>query len=86
MIATALTLFVGAVAGRPLAIGGIHAYQRLLAPMTSRLGIECRFTPSCSRYGEIAIARDGVLSGGWQAVRRVARCHPWTPEGTIDEP
>ena len=54
--------------------------------MAARLGARCRFTPTCSRYGEIVIARDGLVRGGWELARRLARCGPWTPADTIDEP
>lgn len=36
----------------------------------------CRFTPTCSDYARVAIARHGVLRGGWLALQRVGRCHP----------
>jgi uncharacterized protein len=70
----------------PLAIGGIHFYQRSLSPLAARAGIRCRFTPTCSRYAETVIARDGAVRGGWKAVKRVARCGPWTTPGTRDDP
>jgi uncharacterized protein len=69
-----------------IVIGGIHAYQQTLSPLAARAGLRCRFTPTCSRYAEAAIARDGVVRGGWQALKRVARCNPLTPFGTHDEP
>ena len=28
-----------------------------------------------------ALATHGVVRGGWLAVRRVGRCHPWNPGG-----
>ena len=71
---------------RAVTIQSIHLYQRALAPGAARIGLRCRFTPTCSRYAETVIARDGVLRGGWRAVKRVARCGPWTPQGTRDEP
>jgi uncharacterized protein len=67
-------------------LAGIHGYQRALAPLVVRAGIECRFSPSCSRYAEIVIARDGIVRGGFRALKRIARCGPWTAVGTHDDP
>jgi putative membrane protein insertion efficiency factor len=69
-----------------VALGSIHVYQRALAPAAARIGLRCRFTPTCSRYAETVIARDGAVRGGWKTVTRIARCGPWTAPGTRDEP
>jgi putative membrane protein insertion efficiency factor len=69
-----------------LALGSIHVYRRALAPAAARIGLRCRFTPTCSRYAETVIARDGVARGGVKALRRIARCGPWTSPGTRDYP
>jgi uncharacterized protein len=69
-----------------IALGGIHGYQRVLSPLAARMGVRCRFTPTCSRYAETAIATDGVVRGGWKTVKRIARCNLLTPFGTRDEP
>jgi uncharacterized protein len=81
----ALLLLI-AVNAQAIAIGGIHAYQRALSPAAARIGLRCRFTPTCSRYADVVIARDGVVRGGVKAIARIARCGPWTPQGTRDEP
>ena len=41
----------------------------------------CRFTPSCSQYAIDAINKYGPLRGGWKAVKRISRCHPWGGRG-----
>ena len=71
---------------QPLALRSIHVYQRALAPAAARIGLRCRFTPTCSRYAEVVIARDGIVRGGAKALRRIVRCGPWTAQGTRDDP
>lgn len=68
------------------AVGAIHLYQATLSPLYARMGAQCRFTVTCSHYGEAVIRKFGVLSGGWLAAKRIFRCGPWTPMGTVDAP
>lgn len=51
---------------------------RWTAPMRVPM---CRFEPSCSVYAAESIRRYGALRGGWRALRRISRCHPWNPGG-----
>jgi uncharacterized protein len=71
---------------QPLVLACIHTYQRALSPIAARAGLRCRFTPTCSRYAEVVVSRDGVIRGGLKAITRIARCGPWTPPGTRDDP
>ncbi|HUQ88998.1 MAG TPA: membrane protein insertion efficiency factor YidD [Vicinamibacterales bacterium] len=66
------------------AVGSIHVYQATLSPIYAKMGVQCRFTPTCSHYGEAAIRKHGFARGGYLAAKRVLRCGPWTPVGTID--
>lgn len=67
-------------------LGGIHLYQATLSPFNRRIGVRCRFQPTCSHYGEGAIRKYGALVGTGKTVWRILRCGPWTPAGTVDPP
>mgnify|MGYP000308402295 FL=1 len=56
----------------------IRAYQVTISPY---LGDHCRFTPSCSAYAMEAIQKHGALQGGWLAIKRIGRCHPFCDGG-----
>src|SRR5687767_3239944 len=68
------------------AVGAIHLYQATLSKWYARAGVQCRFTPTCSHYGEAVLRQFGAVRGGWMAMKRVMRCGPWTPLGTSDPP
>lgn len=66
-------------AGRPSAVARlllafVAGYRRWVSPL---LGPRCRFAPSCSAYVAQAVAEHGAVRGGWLAVRRIGRCHPF---------
>jgi len=61
------------VFGRVL-IALVRLYQVAISPWTPAT---CRFSPTCSQYAVEAIRAHGSLRGGWMAVRRIGRCHPW---------
>jgi uncharacterized protein len=67
-------------------LGAIHLYQATLSPRMPLLGVQCRFHPTCSHYAEGAIRKYGALAGTARAAWRIARCGPWTPQGTYDPP
>ncbi|MCS6876672.1 MAG: membrane protein insertion efficiency factor YidD [Geminicoccaceae bacterium] len=58
--------------------GLLYAYRLILSPV---LGPSCRYLPTCSEYALEAIARHGPWRGGWLALGRLARCHPWGGSG-----
>lgn len=65
---------------RRLIIGLIAIYRYTVSPL---LGNNCRFYPTCSCYAQEAVGSHGVFRGGWLALKRISRCHPWH-EGGID--
>jgi putative membrane protein insertion efficiency factor len=64
--------------GRWSLCGLIRLYQWTISPV---LPPSCRYAPSCSHYAVEAVTRHGALRGGWLAVRRILRCHPWGGAG-----
>jgi len=58
--------------------GVIRLYQVAISPWTPA---SCRYTPSCSSYAHEAIDVHGAWRGGWLALRRILRCHPWGGQG-----
>ncbi len=63
---------------RRLAVTLIRLYQRYVSRLLPPV---CRFTPTCSEYTAQAISAHGLLRGGWLGVRRISRCHPFSPGG-----
>lgn len=60
------------------ALGTIRFYQAAISPLFPSC---CRFTPTCSEYGIIAIRRYGLLRGGFLTAKRILRCRPGGPYG-----
>jgi putative membrane protein insertion efficiency factor len=58
--------------------GLISAYQSLISPLSPP---SCRFDPTCSEYARQALGKHGPLKGGWLALKRLLKCHPWHPGG-----
>jgi len=56
----------------------IKFYQYSISPLTQP---SCRYTPTCSQYALEAIKKHGPIKGGWLAVKRISRCHPWGGHG-----
>ncbi|MBR5529390.1 MAG: membrane protein insertion efficiency factor YidD [Oscillospiraceae bacterium] len=52
----------------------IRFYKRCISPYTPA---SCRFTPTCSAYAMEAIHKYGAMKGGWLALKRLCRCHPF---------
>ena len=55
-----------------------RGYQLAISPL---LGQRCRFHPTCSQYFIEAVTKYGAIRGCWRGIRRICRCHPWSPGG-----
>ncbi len=71
----------GRLLGRGLAavmLALIWVYRHGVSPY---LPPSCRYQPTCSSYAAEAIRVHGPWHGGWLAVRRIGRCHPFSAGG-----
>ncbi|WRH69061.1 MAG: membrane protein insertion efficiency factor YidD [Planktothrix sp. GU0601_MAG3] len=63
---------------KTLLITLIRGYRLLISPLFPPA---CRFHPTCSQYAIEALETFGIFSGGWLALKRILRCHPYHPGG-----
>ncbi len=63
---------------RWLLVALVRTYQLFISPL---LPPACRYYPSCSVYAIEALEKHGARRGGWLAVKRIGRCHPFRPGG-----
>lgn len=70
-------IFAARMAKAPF-LGLIALYRWTVSPL---LGANCRHLPSCSDYARKAIEINGAWKGGWLALARLCRCHPWGSHG-----
>jgi putative membrane protein insertion efficiency factor len=63
----------------------IRVYQMFFSAL---MPSACKFYPSCSRYAAVAVELHGARHGSWLALKRLARCHPFTRGGVdfVPEP
>ncbi|PCI07668.1 membrane protein insertion efficiency factor YidD [bacterium] len=56
----------------------IYAYRVTLSPI---MGGQCRFEPTCSRYGIEAYKSYGPIRGTMMTGKRILRCNPFSKGG-----
>ena len=61
-----------------LLVKAVRFYQRWISPLHAPC---CRYYPSCSEYALEAIRIHGGVRGGYLALKRLMRCHPFTQGG-----
>lgn len=56
----------------------IKFYRKYISPMKAPC---CIYTPTCSEYAVQAIDKYGAFKGGFMAIKRILRCHPYHKGG-----
>ena len=76
-------LWLSGTPARGVLLGLIRLYR---VTLSSSLGGQCRFYPSCSHYGEDAIRTHGAVKGAGLVAWRIARCGPFSRGGVDHVP
>lgn len=61
---------------RSFCIACVKGYRYTLAPLFMSLGVQCRFTPSCSEYAIRSFEAHGTFRGLVLTAWRLLRCQP----------
>ncbi|HSD93205.1 MAG TPA: membrane protein insertion efficiency factor YidD [Methyloceanibacter sp.] len=69
---------LGQQVAKAVLLAPIMAYRYTLSAL---VGAHCRHLPTCSDYAREAIDKNGAWKGGWLALARLCRCHPWGSQG-----
>lgn len=59
----------------------IRFYRKNISPARPPC---CRFIPTCSQYALEAVEKYGACKGGWLALKRIAKCHPFHRQKSIE--
>lgn len=63
---------------KKMMLGMIRFYQRAISPYKR---FHCIYIPTCSQYAVEAIEKYGPFKGGFLAIKRILRCHPFAKGG-----
>ncbi|MBU0460830.1 MAG: membrane protein insertion efficiency factor YidD [Nanoarchaeota archaeon] len=64
----------------------INLHQKRISNYLKKKGTRCRFYPSCSNYGLMAIEKYGFLKGWIKTIKRILRCRPNNYGSCVDYP
>lgn len=59
----------------------IRFYRKRISPNRPNC---CRFIPTCSAYALEAVEKYGAWKGGYLALRRLMRCHPFHRQTSVE--
>lgn len=59
----------------------IRFYRKYISPARPPC---CRFIPTCSAYALEAVEKYGAWKGGYLALRRLMRCHPFHRQTSVE--
>ena len=64
----------------------VNIHQKRISPRLNEKGTKCRFYPTCSNYGIMAIKKYGFFHGWILAIKRIFRCRSNNYNSCVDYP
>ena len=64
----------------------VEVHQKKISPKLNKAGSKCRFYPTCSNYGLLALEKYGFFKGWFKTVSRIWRCKPTNKNSCVDYP
>lgn len=59
----------------------ITFYRKNISSFFSKIGVECKYYPTCSEYSLQAIKKYGALKGSLLSIKRIFKCNPFSKGG-----
>lgn len=59
----------------------IEKYKKYISPFIEKMGINCKYYPTCSEYTKQAIMKYGCLVGIIKGTKRILKCNPFSKGG-----
>lgn len=59
----------------------IKKYKKIISPILSSRGVNCKYYPTCSDYTAQAIEKYGVFKGIFLGIKRILKCNPFSKGG-----
>ncbi len=59
----------------------LKIYKKYISPIMQKMGVHCKYYPSCSVYMKQAIIKYGCIKGTWKGIKRIFRCNPFSKGG-----
>ena len=59
----------------------LEKYQKYISPVFKKIGVNCKYYPSCSEYMKQAIEKYGCIKGIYIGLKRLIRCNPFSKGG-----
>ena len=59
----------------------IKIYKKIISPLFEKMGIHCKYYPTCSEYMKQSIEKYGAVKGGFKGVKRLFKCNPLSKGG-----